>query len=171
MSYSDPYQAYAEGSLLNSDPVRLVISLYEGAIKSARQARECLKAGDIRGRSQSITRVVQILAELMASLDHEKGGEVSQNLKRLYSYMQGRLLEAHAKKAEEPIVEVEQLLSTLLEGWQGVAESQQAALRSEMHVQKPSAMQESGADTSKQEPGYGGYFDRTPVASELAFTF
>src|SRR6185312_5160994 len=98
--YSDPYQAYAEGNLLNSDPIRLVISLYEGAIKSAEQTRQCLKTGDIWGRSRSITKAVQILSELMISLDHEKGGEVSQNLKRLYSYMQSRLLEAHAKKAE-----------------------------------------------------------------------
>lgn len=166
MSYSDPYQAYAEGSLLNSDPVRLVISLYEGAIKSVQQARECLKAGDIWGRSRSITRGIQILAELMISLDHEKGGEVSQNLKRLYSYMQSRLLEAHAKKTEEPIAEVEQLLRTLLEGWQGVAELKQAELPSEIRVQEALP-----AHDSVREPAYGGYFDPTPAASELAFTF
>jgi len=166
LSYSDPYQAYAEGSLLNSDPVRLVISLYQGAIKSTQQARECLKAGDIWGRSRSITRVVQILVELMISLDHEQGGEVSQNLKRLYSYMQSRLLEAHAKKAEEPIVEVEQLLSTLLQGWHGVAELQQVELHSEIGAQEALP-----AHDKVSEPAYGSYFDTDPAASELAFTF
>jgi flagellar protein FliS len=102
----------------------------------------------------------------MASLDHEKGGEVSQNLKRLYSYMQGRLLEAHAKKAEEPIAEVEQLLSTLLEGWQGVAELKQAESASETRAQE-----DVPAHDNVRQPAYGGYFDTTPAASELAFTF
>lgn len=166
MTYHDPYHAYAEGSLLNGDPVRLVISLYEGAIKSVQQARQYLKTGDILGRSRSITKAVQILAELMISLDHEKGGEVSQNLKRLYSYMQNRLLEAHAKKAEEPIAEVEQLLTTLLQGWNGVAELARTEAPSEARVEAPLAAHED-----VMEPAYGGYFEAGPAASELAFTF
>ncbi|HSU59785.1 MAG TPA: flagellar export chaperone FliS [Bryobacteraceae bacterium] len=166
MTYSDPYQAYSEGTLLNSDPIRLVISLYEGAIKSTQQTREYLRAGDIWGRSRSTTKAVQILAELMLSLDHEKGGEVSQNLKRLYSYMQNRLLEAHMKRAEEPITEVEQLLTILLEGWQGAAGS---AEQHETRIEKPEDARP--AENTIREPAYGGYFDTAPASSELAFTF
>ncbi len=167
MNYSDPYQAYAEGSLLNSDPVRLVISLYEGAIKSAQQARQCLSTGDIWGRSRSITKAVEILTELLLSLDHEKGGEMSQNLKRLYSYMQCKLLEAHAKRAEEPIAEVEQLLNTLLQGWYAVAESKK---QSDSLVEMPAHRSLPGRDES-EGPAYGGYFNPASTPSELSFTF
>jgi flagellin-specific chaperone FliS len=56
-------------------------------------------------------------------LDHERGGEISQNLKRLYSYMQMQLLTAHARQSAEPIAEVASLLETLLDGWRTAAKS------------------------------------------------
>ena len=53
----------------------------------------------------------------MFSLDHEQGGQISRSLASLYSYMQERLIEANSKQAAPPLMEVEQLLSTLLEAW------------------------------------------------------
>ena len=56
------------------------------------------------------------------SLDHERGGELSQRLAQLYDYMQRRLLEANAKQIDEPMAEVLGLLSTLGEAWDGIQE-------------------------------------------------
>ena len=119
MSEKNPYQAYLEDSLATQDPMRLVLALYEGALEAARQARACIEARDIWGRSKAINKGIAILTELLVSLDYEKGGAISLNLKRLYSYMQTRLLEAHARQAAEPLSEVEKLLGTLIEGWRG----------------------------------------------------
>lgn len=116
------YTMYAQSSVLEASPLRLVIALYEGAIGAVEQAKGALTSGDILGRSRHITKAVSVLAELMCSLDHEKGGEISANLKRLYSYMQQRLLAAHATKSAEPMDEVVKLLSNLLESWQQLAE-------------------------------------------------
>jgi flagellar protein FliS len=109
MSYqSDPnlYQAYTEGRVFSENPLNLVVALYQGALDSARQAERCLASGDITGRSKAVNKALGIITELLVSLDHARGGEISQNLKRLYSYMQVRLLDAHAKQQAEPIVEV-----------------------------------------------------------------
>ena len=112
-----PYAAYSESSLVGASPLQLVARAYEGAIGAVRQAQQCFASGDIMGRSKAITKAVSILTELMVSLDHQKGGEISANLKRLYSYMQQRLLLAHTQKTVEPAMEVEGLLSNLLEAW------------------------------------------------------
>jgi flagellar secretion chaperone FliS len=115
------YMMYAQSSLLEASPLQLIIALYDGAISATEQAKTALVSGEDMVRSRSITKAVSILAELMCSLDHEKGGEISASLKRLYSYMQQRLLLAHATKAAEPLNEVAGLLSSLLESWRQVS--------------------------------------------------
>lgn len=127
---NNPYQAYAQGSVLSSSPLKLVTMSYEKTIECIRQAKSFLETGDVLGRSRVITKSVEILTELMISLDMEKGGDVAVNLKRLYSYMQQRLLEAHTKKSSAFLTEVEGLLSNLLEAWYTVAEKNSSEVSS-----------------------------------------
>ena len=149
------YTMYAQSSLLEASPVQLVIALYEGAITATEQAKAALASREDMVRSRSITKAVSILAELMCSLDHEKGGEMSANLKRLYSYMQQRLLFAHAMKSAEPMNEVVGLLSSVLESWRQVS-SPNAAISSE-----PAALSTPAAVRAPEPEfgfSYGGYF-------------
>ena len=168
MTHTDPYQTYIEGSFLGTNPVRLIVALYEGAIDSVGRARTCFEHGDIWGRGQAVSRAVNILAELISSLDHTKGGEMSANLKRLYDYMQRRLLEAHATKTKEPFNEVEKLLSDLLEAWVVVAEQNVAP--------QPMQQSETPAPYAAAEPEerliYAGYlYEPAETFSRAAFTF
>jgi flagellar protein FliS len=110
---------YLETAVFSADPVKLVCMLYRGAIEATASARQHLKAGDIRQRSRQIMRVVAILQELSHSLDPQYQ-EISRPLGDLYAYMQTRLLEANSKQIDAPLAEVEQLLSTVLEGWDTV---------------------------------------------------
>ncbi len=123
MSFSDPYQAYTEGSVYSGNPLRLVVALYEGAIDSIRQARQFLVTGDILARSVAINKAFALLTQLLVSLNHEQGGEIAANLQSLYSYIQCRLLDGHTRQSEEPLSEAERLLNTMLEGWHIVAQS------------------------------------------------
>ncbi|HMF78525.1 MAG TPA: flagellar export chaperone FliS [Bryobacteraceae bacterium] len=122
MTESNPYHAYAEGSVLSDQPLRLVVTLHQGAMDATRQALQCLEARDIWGRGKAINKGIAILSELLSSLDEEKGAEIAQNLKRLYLYMQRRLIEAHSRQAAPPLLEVEKLIGTLHEGWCEAAE-------------------------------------------------
>jgi flagellar secretion chaperone FliS len=122
LSDNNPYQAYAEGSVFSEQPIRLVVALYEGALEAARQAERCLEARDIWGRGKAVNKAIAILSELLITLDEEKGGEIAHNLKRLYHYLQKRLIEAHSRQNVAPLREVQKLLGTMLEGWRGAAE-------------------------------------------------
>lgn len=121
MTGSNPYQAYTEGCVFSDQPLRLVVALYEGALDATRQATGCLQARDIWGRGKAINKAIAILSELLVSLDEQKGGEIAGNLKGLYLYMQRRLIEAHSRQAAPPLLEVEKLLETMLEGWREAA--------------------------------------------------
>jgi flagellar protein FliS len=114
------YNNYLETEVLNADPIHLVGILYRAAIASVGAARYQLQAGEIRERSRSIARAEKLIHELTFSLDYERGGKLSQSLASLYTYMQGRLIEANTKQIAPPLAEVEQLLSTLLEAWSAI---------------------------------------------------
>jgi flagellar protein FliS len=147
MTGSNPYQAYTEGRVFSDQPLRLVVALYEGALDATRQAVACLQARDIWGRGKAINKGIAIFSELLISLDEQKGGEIAGNLKRLYLYMQRRLIEAHSRQAAPPLLEVEKLLETMLEGWREAA--------SNGNVQEVSSLDEVGSLAARGREAYG----------------
>lgn len=126
MAYTHSAQ-YLESEVYSADPLKLVNMLYRAAIESVGAAREHLAAGRIRERSQKVTKAWKIVQELRESLDAERGGELSARLSELYVYMQNRLIEANAQQKDAPLAEVEQILSTLHEGWQAASTAAGAA--------------------------------------------
>ena len=114
---SNPYKSYIEDEILTADPVKLVRMLYRGAVEAISDARAKLAAGDIRGRSASITKAVEILGELSTALDHEHGGELSVALAAIYDYVQRRLLAGNHEQADAPLAEAERVLRPLAEAW------------------------------------------------------
>src|SRR6266566_7915387 len=111
------HDRYLEAEVLNADPVKLVGILYRAAAESIAAARRHLRNGEIRERSRKITKASEILNQLMLSLDHVSGGDLSRNLVELYAYMQTRLIEANTRQIDAPLAEVEQLLGVLSDAW------------------------------------------------------
>jgi flagellar protein FliS len=110
--------AYVAEKILSADPVELIGMLYGAAIESVESARRHLAAGTIPARSAALSKALEILGELTASLDPEPA--LSHRLAELYDYMQRRLLEANFEQKDAPLAEVSRLLATLAEAWQAV---------------------------------------------------
>jgi len=121
------HNAYLEGRILSSDPLALVCILYDSALESVRAARESLQAGDVRSRSDSISKVSEVLGVLIESLNLDDGKDLGRNLLRLYLYMQGRLLEANLQQSDRCLEEVENLLATLSQSWNQLAKNAAAS--------------------------------------------
>jgi len=166
----NPYQAYTDGSIFSDSPLTLVVALYQGALDATRQAEIAVHARDIPGRTKAINKAISILTELLVSLDVERGGEIGLSLKRLYDYMQVQLLNAHVRQAAEPIVEVSNLLTTLLEGWRGAQISAANALHAsfEPAEHKPASLPE----IYPSAPIYSGYLEDSLAGSvSRAYSF
>ena len=114
------HDAYLESRITSAEPVELIRVLYQTCMVEVREARRHLAAGDIAARAQSISKAYAVLTELSAALDHERGGEISLRLLRLYDYLQRKLIEANFKQSDAVLMEVLGLLATLLEAWDGV---------------------------------------------------
>jgi flagellar protein FliS len=119
MNY-DPYREHMQQSILCADPLELVVMLYEGLGESISAARRALQAGDIAGRANSVSRAMEILAELSASLDRERGAELASGLARLYEFISTRLQEGNFTQQDQAFAEAGRVVATLLDAWREI---------------------------------------------------
>jgi len=112
--------AYQDTAIGTQSKGRLIVMLYDGAIKFLKLAIQELQAEDYAAKGQYINRAQDILCELDAVLDMEAGGEISQNLRKLYTFMGGHLRRANAQRDPQMIQEVIDLLEELNQSWKAI---------------------------------------------------
>lgn len=112
--------AYQRTQVQSRSPLELVVMLYDGAIRFLLQAREAIEVGDVGARTTAASRALDIVIELRNTLDMERGGDVARELDRLYAYITTRLLDV-TRGDGAAAEDVHTLLSTLREGWIGIA--------------------------------------------------
>ncbi len=111
--------AYRKTSVNTASQGRLIVMLYDEAIKQMDIATD--EIGKERKKidkiHNAIVKTQDIITELMASLDFEKGGEISQNLYNLYMFFNRQLVQANIDKSSETILEVRRFMADLREAW------------------------------------------------------
>lgn len=117
MPQSNPYQAYQNTGVQTADQRQLIIMLYDGAIRFLKKSVIKIEAKDYEAAHNYLVRGRDVVSELLATLKPEKGGDLGENLKRLYVYVFGRIVEANMKKDPKIVAEVVQIMTTLREGW------------------------------------------------------
>ena len=119
MNTTNPLSAYRETQIKTANQGKLIVMLYDGAIKNINLALESLNDGHDKFDliSSRIVRAQDIITELMVSLNFDEGGDIAQNLFNLYLFMNRRLLESNMNKKNEPLTEVRQLLTELRAAW------------------------------------------------------
>jgi flagellar secretion chaperone FliS len=110
------HDAYLESKVYSADPVELIRLLYRTGLSRIGQARKYLAAGDIENRARAINSALDVIGELLASLDSE-AGEISRNLANLYRYVETQLLQANVHQSDQHLANSEAILRTLAEAW------------------------------------------------------
>ncbi len=113
--------AYQDGSVTTQSKGRLIVLLYEGAIKFMKLAIKEIEAGNQEAKGQYINKAQDIINELNVVLDMDAGGEIATNLRKLYGFMQKRLSEANIKRDPQIIREVIKLMEELNQSWKAIA--------------------------------------------------
>ena len=115
------YQRYQAMDISTASPEMLVVRLYEGAIRNARQALAHHEAGRVGERGRAISKAIAIVSELSSALDMERGGEIAANLSSLYGFVNEQLLEANLSGSPRHIEDALRVLDILVEAWVQVA--------------------------------------------------
>ena len=113
------YNAYREASVKTASQGKLVVMLYEEAVRQLEKAIELIgpenkiKPNEIENFGNSIQKAEDIISELQISLDMEKGGEISKNLMSLYVFFNKQLLDATISHDKKSIVSVKEQMASL----------------------------------------------------------
>lgn len=120
MSTNNGYQKYKKIDVSTASQNRLVIMLYDGAIKFLENACNAIdKKHGTEEAHNNIMKAQEIIYELLSSLNYD-AKEIAERLASIYTYMNQRLTEANISKTKPPILEVIKYLKELKGAWEGV---------------------------------------------------
>lgn len=113
---------YRQAHIETATPERLIVMLYDGAVKYLNFALQTLNQDDREGVHRNLLKAQAIILELMAVLDMDLGGELAVNLHNLYDYMYRQLVQANLEQQPQKIEEVLKLLAPLRSAWDEAAD-------------------------------------------------
>jgi flagellar protein FliS len=119
-----PYQNYIKQEVEGATKGKLVLLLYDGAIKFMRISVLAIEEGKIPEAHNNLMKAQNIVYELMSSLNME-AGDISQNLLRLYDFIIYTLIEANKEKDKTKVESVISIMSELREAWKGAVDQEE----------------------------------------------
>ena len=122
-----PHDAYQAVQVTTTDRGRLLLMMYEGAIKFLKLSVVGLEEKDIPKFCRYLSKGQAIIAELMNTLDFEKGGNIARDLDRLYDFMLFYLSEANLYRDPQRITKVLALIDTIYSAYREIIEGKQGA--------------------------------------------
>lgn len=113
----NPYQKYKHTAIETASKEKLLLMLYEGAIKFTKIAIAAAEKKQVAERATHICKVYDIILELNNTLDHKVGGQLAAQLEQLYMFLTDQLSKANMSGDPEPLRAVLKILETLYDGW------------------------------------------------------
>jgi len=121
LAEKNPFNEYKKTQIATANQGKLIVMLYDGAIKFLTIAVENMDPKTYDIVNHNIIKAQDIITELLLSLNMRDGGEISQNLFNLYLYFKKTLLEANINKDAELINGVLKLLKELRDAWDKIS--------------------------------------------------
>ena len=121
-------EQYFETSVSTQQRGKLIVMLYDGAVKFLRVAKEKLREGDCALKGVYIGKAQDIIAELNGCLNVEAAPQIATDLRSLYDFLYRHLNEANIERSEQKIDDCIRILEELRETWREVAERPEPAV-------------------------------------------
>ncbi|MDH3347549.1 MAG: flagellar export chaperone FliS [Desulfobulbaceae bacterium] len=139
MNYSNNY---LENQIAAASPEKLLIMFYDGGIRFLNQAKKAIADNNIEKRNYAVNKATAIIMELAATLDHDIGGKIAEDLDSLYFFMIKELNKVTATNSSAPLDVVIGLLTDLRQTWNDAIES----------VKHPSGTSTTQEDQNEHKP-------------------
>lgn len=118
---------YQQLSVHTSSPVRLIIMLYDGAIRFLNQAKIIMEKKESRNGITwyeeshiNLNKAHNIILALLSNLNFKEGGEVSLNLRGLYLFLIDKIVEIDLSKKNNDMNVVLNILISLKSAWEEI---------------------------------------------------
>ena len=125
---------YFENSVSTQERCKLIVMLYDGAVKFLNIAKQKIAEEDYALKGVYIGKAQDIIAELNNSLDMEAGLELANDLRALYNFLYRHLNEANIERDPVKIDDCIRILSDLRSAWEEVAANPEVAAAANMQT-------------------------------------
>jgi flagellar secretion chaperone FliS len=92
----NPAHRYARSQNETASPERLMVLLFEAAVRHMRAGAAALEAGRLPEANHALCRATDIVTELDGTFDRARYPELAKNLEVVYGFVSQRLLAANA---------------------------------------------------------------------------
>jgi len=117
MSFSNPYAQYRQNSVETATPTRMIVMLYDGAIRFLSQALPVMRVQQYDQQTMLIGKAQAIIAHLRETLNFEAGGAVAKHLSNVYLGLFDSLTDANIHDKPEQVEKAIEVLRELREAW------------------------------------------------------
>ena len=121
MFTNDAKKAYrdthATSSVSGASPHKLVALLFDACQENLATAKGAITRGDTKKKAEALKKAMEIIVQLQAVLDFEKGGVIATRLDDLYTFCTNRLALANAVNDTAMVDEVYRVIAELKLGW------------------------------------------------------
>ena len=117
MSLPNPYAQYRQNSVETATPTRMVVMLYDGAIRFLTQALPAMHVRQYDRQSEMIGKAQDIIAHLRDTLDFQAGGAVARHLSGFYATLLDSLTDANIHDRPDRIEQAIDALRQMRDAW------------------------------------------------------
>jgi flagellar secretion chaperone FliS len=127
MPQPNVYGQYRQVQVSTASPGKLILMLYQGAIKALKKSIELIDRKEYGDKGDQLIKAQDIIMELNLALDM-KTGDIAQSLNQLYLYAYRKLVVANLEVDKEAITEVIDMLENLYGAWEVAVQSTEGTL-------------------------------------------
>ncbi len=111
---------YRRAATQQASVVGLVIALHDTLIGNLKRAADAMDRNDIAARCDELVHGFKVLTQLDAMLDMKNGGEAALNIRRFYTHVRGKMLEAQFKLMPDVLRDQVRIVLEVREAWEQV---------------------------------------------------
>ena len=136
---------YQRNDTLGKSQLDLVIKVYDGAINALKAAKQNYIDQEVQKGYEQLEKVKKFVTHLYTTLDFSQGGEIAEQLSKLYVFVLTQLDVIEATKDLKKIDDNIKILNNLRSGWTGIK-------------QQGAGVRETVAEKGPEVPAAGGQF-------------
>lgn len=112
-----PLANYSKTNVMTANRETLLLMLYDGAIRFLKQALLAVVQEKHEEKSKCVGKTMDIVTELIASLNKQENEVLANQLESLYQFIQERLLKGSMENDTHSLEEALGILTTLRSAW------------------------------------------------------
>jgi len=125
---------YKQMQIKTASPGKLLLMLYQGAVKFMKLAKKNIKEGKIEASHKNIIKAQNIILELQSTLNKEQGGEIAVQLESLYDFIYRELIQANLNKNTKHLDNVIPLVEELFVTYKEIVITQNSGEQKKVNI-------------------------------------